>query len=144
MTKSRENHTGNTFIKKKMLTKKNSKIIKLLKRRDFLSVGSRVHVRTLGFNLYAKKRAKTDHNSIEDLIRIGFTCSKKVGNAVKRNTAKRRLRHLARECLPFTGKPGWDYIVVGNRKNTIEMDFKKLKNSFANAVERIHWLERSN
>ena len=39
-------------------------------------------------------------------MRVGFTCSKKVGNAVARNRAKRRLRAVAREVLPDRGRAG--------------------------------------
>ena len=80
-------------------------------------------------------------SSIRNLIRVGFTCSKKVGNAVRRNAAKRRLRHLARDCLPNMGKNGWDYILIGHEKYTEEMNFNELKNSFIKALNQIHQFE---
>ena len=46
-------------------------------------------------------------------LRVGFTSSKKVGNAVARNRAKRRLRALARAVLAAEGRAGWDYVLVG-------------------------------
>jgi ribonuclease P protein component len=45
-------------------------------------------------------------------VRIGFTASRKVGNAVVRNRAKRRLRALAAEVLPRLGRAGTDYVLV--------------------------------
>ena len=45
-------------------------------------------------------------------IGVGWTASRKVGNAVARNRAKRRLRALAREVLPAQGQPGWDYVFI--------------------------------
>jgi len=45
-------------------------------------------------------------------IRIGFTATRKVGNAVTRNRAKRRLREAARRLVPLHGRPGCDYVFV--------------------------------
>ena len=45
-------------------------------------------------------------------VRVGFTASRKVGNAVARNRAKRRLRAIAAEVLPRQGRPGTDYVIV--------------------------------
>ncbi len=47
-----------------------------------------------------------------EAIRVGFTASRKVGNAVIRNRAKRRLRAVAAEVLTRSGKPGTDYVIV--------------------------------
>ena len=44
--------------------------------------------------------------------RVGFTASRKVGSAVKRNRAKRRLRAAAAELLPLLGRKGHDYVLV--------------------------------
>jgi ribonuclease P protein component len=45
-------------------------------------------------------------------IRVGFTATRKVGGAVVRNRAKRRLREAARACLPDLGFKGCDYVFV--------------------------------
>ena len=45
-------------------------------------------------------------------IGIGLTASKKVGSAVRRNRARRRLRALAREILPLAGTAGTDYVLI--------------------------------
>ena len=45
-------------------------------------------------------------------IRVGFTASRKVGNAVARNRARRRLRAVVAEVLPVMGQPGHDYVVI--------------------------------
>ena len=47
-----------------------------------------------------------------DHIGLGFTASRKVGGAVVRNRAKRRLREAARRLLPLHGRPGHDYVLV--------------------------------
>ena len=71
-------------------------------------------------------------------IRVGFTCSKKVGNAVARNRAKRRLREVARALLPEHGKPGWDYVLIGRPDVNATRDFTDLKSDLVNALNKIH------
>ena len=72
------------------------------------------------------------------IIRVGFTCSKKVGNAVVRNRAKRRLRAIARETLPNLGRLGFDYVLIGRYGSTVSTEFKILKNDFISALETLH------
>ncbi|MEM9431634.1 MAG: ribonuclease P protein component [Pseudomonadota bacterium] len=72
------------------------------------------------------------------VIRIGFTCSKKVGNAVARNRAKRRLRAVATEVLAFEGKPGWDYVLIGRRDVTVSRPYPLLLADLAGALSRVH------
>jgi ribonuclease P protein component len=63
----------------------------------------------------------------EDTMRVGFTVSKKVGNAVARNRVRRRLRAAADDVLPTVGRPGRDYVVIGRRA--------ALRRSFADLTE---------
>ena len=71
-------------------------------------------------------------------IRLGITCSKKVGNAVVRNRAKRRLKAIAREALPVLGRVGFDYVLIGRHDLTVSSEFKILKNDFILALEALH------
>ena len=71
-------------------------------------------------------------------IRLGITCSKKVGNAVVRNRAKRRLRAIAREALQVLGRVGFDYVLIGRHDLTVSSEFKILKNDFILALEALH------
>lgn len=142
MAKFRENKDVSPRTPK-VFNKKNSNIIKLIKRKDFLAIGTKHNVRVRGLNLQARKRSNQNSGSIRNNIRVGFTCSKKVGNAVRRNSAKRRLRHVARECLPCIGKYGWDYNLIGHYKYTEEMNFADLKRSFIQAINQIHKFEKT-
>ena len=46
------------------------------------------------------------------LIRVGFTATKRIGGAVERNRAKRRMREAARQILPEHARPGFDYVII--------------------------------
>ncbi|MGP3698357.1 ribonuclease P protein component [Rhodobacter sp. NSM] len=104
----------------------------LRKRADFLRAAQARRQGTPGFLLQARRR------DAEGGIRVGFTCSKKVGNAVTRNRAKRRLRALAREVLAAKGYPGWDYVLVGRPGATVERPYAALLADLERALRQIH------
>jgi ribonuclease P protein component len=66
-------------------------------------------------------------------LRFGVTASRKVGGAVERNRAKRRLRAAARAVLPLSGTPGTDYVIVA-RRDTLTKAFDGLVADLARAV----------
>ena len=69
--------------------------------------------------------------------RVGFTASRKVGNAVIRNRAKRRLRAVAAQILPASGLAGTDYVLVA-RQGTVARPFESLKADLAQALAAAH------
>ena len=69
-------------------------------------------------------------------IRIGFTVSKKVGHAVARNRARRRLRAAAAEVLPRRAAPGTDYVLIG-RRGTLTRPYAQLIGDLEAALERL-------
>ena len=105
----------------------------LAKRADFLRAARAQRSGQPGFLLQA--RARKDENTE---IRVGYTCSKKIGNAVARNRAKRRLREIARHELLANAVPGWDYVLVGRPGATINRDFSELRRDLTRALRKIH------
>lgn len=71
----------------------------------------------------------------QNSLRLGFTCSRKVGNAVARNRARRRLREAARAVLP-PSLAGWDLVLIG-RPATVERPFAALREDLAQAIRRL-------
>ncbi len=71
-----------------------------------------------------------------DAKRIGYTVSKKVGNAVVRNRMKRRLRALAAELLPDKGVRGADHVLIG-RQSGIERDYAQLRAELTKALGKV-------
>jgi len=84
-----------------------------------------------GFVLLVRPRDDGD-----PAMRIGYTVTKKIGNAVVRNRMKRRLRALARELLPERGIRGADHVLIG-RQGGIERDFSLLRTELAKALAKI-------
>ena len=70
--------------------------------------------------------------------RVGFTATKKVGNAVVRNRAKRRMRELAQNQLRQHARAGWDYVLVARANLTISRSMDALANDLVEAVSKIH------
>lgn len=71
-----------------------------------------------------------------DQIRIGFTVSGKVGNAVVRNRARRRLKALAQELPPKMTQGGWDVVFIG-RTATLERPFDALRVDMLTALKKL-------
>ncbi len=109
------------------------RIERMRTRREFLAAARADKQGTGSMLVQARRR---DDGS--DVVRVGFTCSKKVGNAVARNRAKRRLREVARLDLPARARPGYDYVLIGKPGATAERPFEALRDDLAFALRKLH------
>lgn len=105
----------------------------LKRRAEFLACARGRNAHTPG--MVVQGRARPD-NSPE--IRVGFTTSRKVGKAVARNRARRRLREVARRVLPQRGREGWDYVLIARAGNTVSRPFARLVADLERALDRLH------
>jgi ribonuclease P protein component len=84
-------------------------IARLKRRAEFLAVaGSGIKAALPGVVLQARPRGEADGAT----VRVGFTATRKLGGAVVRNRARRRLKAAAHEALPLAARPGWDYVLI--------------------------------
>ena len=106
---------------------------RITQRKDFLRLAKAQRVHSTSFVLQSRNR-KDDAP-----MRVGFTCSKKVGNAVARNRAKRRLREIARLILPISGQPGHDYVLIGRANVTATTDFAAMQTELAQSLQKLQF-----
>lgn len=108
---------------------------RLRQRTDFLKTATGTKVPAAGFVLQTRRRAE------QGPARVGFTVSRKVGNAVERNRVRRRLREIVRQIVCLGGedclKPGHDYVLVG-RRAALALPFEKIRQDFDGALRRAH------
>jgi len=100
-------------------------------RRDFLAANAGKRAPMPGFVLLVR-----DRQDGSPAMRIGYTVTKKIGNAVVRNRMKRRLRELARDLLPSHGIRGADHVLIG-RNGGIERDYALLRTELAKALAKV-------
>jgi len=76
---------------------------------------------------------ESDRAPLDDGPRVGFTASRKVGGAVVRNRARRRLRAVAQAVLSARGNPDCDYVLIA-RRNTVDRAFADLAQDLVRAL----------
>jgi ribonuclease P protein component len=99
----------------------------------------------------ASKRSENDHhepqvdrNDMNDMApRVGFTASKKVGNSVARNRARRRLKAAVQDLFGLHAKPGVDYVLIG-RHSTLSRPWDKLVMDLRQAMVKLDvWCDQN-
>ena len=114
---------------------KRLRIDRLRKRADFLAAAR--HLRRVAGAVTLELGPTPVLARRPETLRLGFTATKKIGNAVERNRAKRRLRAAAYALLPLSGREGHDYVLVA-RAGILVRDFAALKDDIAEAARAAH------
>jgi ribonuclease P protein component len=110
-------------------------LARLKRRAEFLAVAAtRHHWAAPGLVLQAARRPA---DSAPPAARVGFTASRKVGMAVERNRARRRLKAAAQEILGRHAAPEHDYVLIA-RRETLKRPFRDLLGDLETALRRLH------
>jgi ribonuclease P protein component len=102
---------------------------RLKNRPDFLAVQAGEKRRGSTFLMEV-----LDRNTPEADARVGFTVTKRQGNAVERNRMRRRLKEAVRLSAGFSMKPGHDYVIVA-RRDVLNVPFGQLKSLLNERIE---------
>lgn len=109
-----------------------SGIGRLIRRADFVRAGTgqRWHGKSVSVQAVARPGGEFTG------ARVGFTLTKKVGCAVVRNRARRRLREVVR-LSDIGARPGHDYVFIG-RLDAIRTPFDELRDEMSRAIRKVH------
>ena len=104
---------------------------RLKRRQDFVAAAKGAYAAMPGMVVQARDRKDGG------APRVGFTATKKLGNAVVRNRIKRRLREIARLHLGQDARSGYDYVLIG-RGPALDRPFADLHTDLISALKRLH------
>jgi ribonuclease P protein component len=110
-----------------------AEVVRLRHRSEFLAAARGARVHREPFVLQGLPRGEDDRAG---KIGLGLTVTKKLGGAVVRNRARRRLREALRLTLPGAARPGADYVVVA-RSAALSVSFARLQSELVAAFEQM-------
>jgi ribonuclease P protein component len=112
-----------------------ARLVRLKTRADFLRVAA-TRARAARPGLILQAAPQPGSAEAPGPRRVGYTASRRVGNAVARNRAKRRLRAAAAALLPLDGKDGTDYVLIA-RASTGARPYAELLGDLKGALRQL-------
>ncbi|MGI9524526.1 MAG: ribonuclease P protein component [Hyphomicrobiaceae bacterium] len=112
-------------------------VVTLKKRREFLRLRGGKRWSTPGFLL--EGRPRQDGQPVTDGPRFGFTVTKKMGNAVRRNRIRRRLKAAIESVAATRADPRFDYVILARRPaldRAFHMICSDLETAFASLTSK--------
>jgi ribonuclease P protein component len=109
---------------------------RLTKRADYVAAAKGRRVEREGFVLQARRRAAADAESVTGQARFGLTVTKRIGNSVTRNRARRRLREALRLCDASRALAGTDYVLLA-RPGALSLPFERLIGDIETSIAHI-------
>ena len=111
----------------------------LRKRAQFIAMraGKRQHSTSFLLQMLGREKTADSGDSAQDTLRIGYTVTKKTGNAVVRNRIKRRMRELVRAVMPLHGQTSHDYVLIGKRA-ALDTKFETMIAELTSSLKRVH------
>lgn len=119
---------------------------RLKRRTDFRAIaqaGARAPAKAFVLQALRRDEQGQDDGRASGKIRLGFTVSRQVGNAVERNRVRRRLREMVRGKPAAAFAPGYDYVLIG-RRTALTCPFGDMARELDGALRRIATGGRSN
>ena len=114
-------HKGGLMAKTLNTIKKRSTFLNVKKKGQFL--------RSFSFNIQILKDMSLDNN-----INVGYTATKRLGNAIKRNKAKRIMRELAKKVILKYGKKNFYYVIIA-KNSLLKTTFKNLESELIKIIK---------
>jgi ribonuclease P protein component len=112
-----------------------SGIPRLKRRPEFLKVAA-TRRKWIALGLIVQLRLRPEGEANTRQARVGFTVSRKVGNAVARNRVRRRLRAAAENVMTEHAQLGIDFVIIG-RKNSLKRPFASLERDLTTALKKL-------
>ena len=112
-----------------------STLPRLKRRPEFLKVAA-TRRKWVASGLIVQLRPRPSGEADTEQARVGFTVSRKVGNAVARNRARRRLKAAAEIVMTEHAQPGVDFVIIG-RKTSLKRPFSDLEGDLTTALKKL-------
>ncbi|MDA7949063.1 MAG: ribonuclease P protein component [Hyphomicrobiaceae bacterium] len=109
---------------------------RLKKRADYLRVRGGRSWRSGSLVLQARRRTEQD-DRFASPPRFGFTATRRIGTAVARNRARRRLKETVRRIAQSHARPGYDYVVIA-RRGALTRSFTNMQKDLEEAFSGVH------